>query len=162
MTNHTLIDAQAAANSGQKQRGRPFQKGISGNPSGKKPGTRNHASRLIETMMAGDVEEITQKVISAAKNGDLTAARIILDRISPPRKDPPITLDLPRLETASDAVEAMRSIVCSVTQGEISPSEATSLADLVRSFLKTLELNEFEIRLSRIEKGALSLAGKSK
>jgi hypothetical protein len=93
MTTETLIDARSAANAGQKQGGRPFQKGQSGNPAGKKPGTRNHASRLIETMMAGDVEEITQKVISAAKNGDLTAARIVLDRISPPRKDNPITLE---------------------------------------------------------------------
>lgn len=156
MTTETLIDARAAANAGQKQGGRPFQKGQSGNPAGKKPGTRNHASRLVETMMAGDVEEITQKVISAAKNGDLTAARIVLDRISPPRKDNPITLDLPKLETASDAVEAMGLIMVSVAQGEISPSEAATLTDLVSSFTKTLELSEFEQRLNKLEEAASS------
>jgi hypothetical protein len=107
-------------------------------------------------MMAGDVEEITQKVISAAKNGDLTAARIILDRISPPRKDNPITLDLPKLETASDAVEAMALIMSSVARGEISPSEAATLTDLVSSFTKTLELSEFEQRLNKLEEAASS------
>ena len=156
MTTETLIDAQSAANAGQKQGGRPFQKGQSGNPAGKKPGTRNHASRLVETMMAGDVEEITQKVISAAKNGDLTAARIVLDRISPPRKDNPITLDLPMLETALDAVTAMGMIMTSVAQGEISPSEAATLTDLVSSFTKTLELSEFEQRLNKLEEAASS------
>lgn len=156
MTTEPQISAQAAANADQKQRGRPFQKGVSGNPSGKKPGTRNHASRLVETMMAGDVEEITQKVISAAKSGDLTAARIVLDRISPPRKDNPITLDLPKLETASDAVQAMGLIMTSVAQGEISPSEAATLTDLVSSFTKTLELSEFEQRLNKLEEATSS------
>ena len=156
MTTEPQISAQVAANADQKQRGRPFQKGVSGNPSGKKPGTRNHASRLVETMMAGDVEEITQKVISAAKSGDLTAARIVLDRISPPRKDNPITLDLPKLETASDAVQAMGLIMTSVAQGEISPSEAATLTDLVSSFTKTLELSEFEQRLNKLEEAASS------
>ena len=156
MPSQLLNSSPLAANADQKQRGRPFQKGVSGNPSGKKPGTRNHASRLIETMMAGDVEEITQKVISAAKNGDLTAARIVLDRISPPRKDNPITLDLPKLETASDAVEAMGLIMASVAQGEISPSEAATLTDLVSSFTKTLELSEFEQRLNKLEEATSS------
>lgn len=156
MTAEPLLSSLAAANTDQKQRGRPFQKGVSGNPSGKKPGTRNHASRLVEMMMAGDVEEITQKVISAAKNGDLTAARIVLDRISPPRKDNPIAIDLPKLETASDAVLAMGTIMKSVSEGDISPSEATTLAELVSCFTKTLELSEFEQRLNKLEEATSS------
>ena len=156
MTVEPLLSSLAAANTDQKQRGRPFQKGQSGNPSGKKPGTRNHASRLVEMMMAGDVEEITQKVISAAKNGDLTAARIVLDRISPPRKDNPIAIDLPKLQTASDAVQAMGTIMTSVSEGEISPSEAATLTELVSCFTKTLELREFEERLNKLEEAASS------
>ena len=154
MPSQTLSSSPLAANTDQKQRGRPFQKGVSGNPNGKKPGTRNHASRLIETMMAGDIEEITQKVINAAKSGDLIAARLVLDRICPPRKDAPIEIDLPDIKSSSDAVNVMRAIMSGVADGVITPCEAASLSGLVDSFVKSLEANEFEARIARLEQAA--------
>jgi hypothetical protein len=46
---------------------------------------------------------ITKKAIELAKNGDLTALRLCLERIIPPRKDRPVNFDMPEIKTPSDA-----------------------------------------------------------
>ena len=74
-------------------RGRPFQAGQSGNPAGRAKGTRTHYSMLAEKLMGGDIEDITRSVIDAAKGGDMTAARIVLDRITPVRRDRPVVFE---------------------------------------------------------------------
>jgi uroporphyrinogen-III synthase len=56
--------------------------------------------------------------------GDLTAIRLCLDRLCPPRKDRHVTFDLPKMETAADAVVATSAIAAAVAVGELTPSEA--------------------------------------
>ena len=51
--------------------------------------------------MLADEEEIVASVIQAAKGGDMTAARLVLERIAPIRKGRPITLALPVTDTAA-------------------------------------------------------------
>jgi hypothetical protein len=43
----------------------------------------------VEALLDGEAETITRKAIELAKEGDLTALRLCLDRIAPPRKDRP-------------------------------------------------------------------------
>lgn len=146
-----MTDHGPPAIAGSEQRSGRFQKGQSGNPAGKKPGTRNRATVMVEALMREGAETITNAVVAAAKNGDLAAARIILDRIAPVRKDAVINLDIPPLKSASDAVHAMGAIMQAVSDGVISPSEAATLTDLVTSFTRTLELSEFDRRLTALE-----------
>ena len=61
-----------------------FTPGVSGNPAGMKPGTRHRATRLAEKLMTDDIGDVVKAVVSTAKEGDMTAARMILDRIAPP------------------------------------------------------------------------------
>ena len=69
-----------AENTIEKQRGRPFQKGQSGNPAGKPKGARNKATLAVEALLDGEAEELTRKAIELAKAGDIPALRICLDR----------------------------------------------------------------------------------
>jgi Family of unknown function (DUF5681) len=114
-------------NSARKQRGAPFQKGQSGNPSGKPKGTRNRTTVLAEKVMQADAEDIVRAVINAAKCGDMTAARLVLDRISPVRRGRPVQLDLPPVRTASDIAEAMATLTMAVASGGVTPDEAASV-----------------------------------
>lgn len=102
-------------------------------------------------MMAEDAENIVKAVIDAARSGDLSAARLILDRIYPPRKDSPIQLDLPCLKNAGDAVDYMKAIIAGVCEGHITPTEAVTLSGLVDSFVRALEAHDFESRIARLE-----------
>src|SRR4051794_30686593 len=111
-------------------RGKPFGPGNAGRPKG----ARNRATLALETLLDGEGEEILRKGIEMAKAGDTTAMRLCLERLVPPRKDRPITLALPNLETAADAVKATSAIVAAVASGELTPSEAGDLSRLVDGF----------------------------
>jgi hypothetical protein len=44
----------------------PFQKGQSGNPAGRKPGSRNRATVAFEALLDGQAEALTQKAVELA------------------------------------------------------------------------------------------------
>jgi hypothetical protein len=140
-----------AENSARKQRGVPFQKGRSGNPVGKPRGVRNRATVLAERLMQDDVIDIVQAVLTAAKRGDVTAARLILERISPVRRGRPVYLDLPAVRTASDVAEAMSALTSAIASGNLTPDEAATVATVFEIRRKALETEEFESRLRALE-----------
>ncbi len=73
--------AETVVKNQQRQgRGRPFQKGQSGNPAGKPRGCRSKAALLAEALFDGEAEKIVRKAIELALGGDVTALRIVLDR----------------------------------------------------------------------------------
>lgn len=147
-----VTKAKKPVNSGPKQDTR-FKKGRSGNPAGKPKGTRHRTTLLAESLMQAEAEGIVNVVIAAAKNGDIPAARIILERIVPPRKDGPISFQLPTIETAGDASKAMGSILGAVAAGEITPGEAKEVSGLIEAFVKTYEFFELERRITALEAG---------
>ncbi len=138
------------ANAGPKQAGR-FQPGQSGNPTGKPRGARHRTTLLAERMMQDEAGEVVKAVIKAAKRGDMTAARLVLDRIAPARRDSPVSFALPPIETAADAAAAMASVLAAVANGSVTPSEADQIAKVVGIFIQTLEATAYEARLRALE-----------
>ena len=115
-------------------------------------GARHRTTLLAEKLMQDDAEGVVKRVIEAAKGGDMTAARIVLDRIAPARRDSPVTIALPKIESAADAAKAMAAILAAVASGAVTPSEAEQVAKIVAAFVSTLEASEFEARLRALEK----------
>src|ERR1700710_2221887 len=105
-----------------------FGAGRSGNPSGRPKGARNYTTRAIEALLDGEAETLTRKAIELAEEGDTVALRMCLDRLIPPRKDRPITFDLPPIETAGDPPKATGAIVSAVAAGELTPAEAVEIS----------------------------------
>lgn len=131
--------------------GRRFQPGQSGNPSGRKPGSRNWATLAAEQLLDGEAEALTRKAVEMALAGDGTALRLCLERLLPARKDRPVRFTLPPLSTAADAAKAVGAIVEAVAAGDLTPGEAAELGKLVEAYTKTLEATEFEARLAALE-----------
>lgn len=59
-----------------------FQKGQSGNPSGKRPGTLNKRSQFIR-LLEDNAENLINKLIELALEGDMQALRFCLERFLP-------------------------------------------------------------------------------
>ena len=95
---------------------------------------------------------MSRKAVELALNGDVSALRLCLDRIVPPRKDRPVCFELPVMTESKDAVTAAAAIVAAVAAGELTPTEAAELGKLVDSYARTLQAVEFEERISRLEK----------
>ena len=69
----------------QKQRGRPFPKGQSGNPKGRPRGSRNRSTQAMQLVLDGQAEALTRKAVALALGGDATGLRLCLERFLPPR-----------------------------------------------------------------------------
>jgi len=138
-------------NTNGKHNGGPWPKGVSGNPAGKPKGARHKTTLLAEKLMSDDAEAIVKTVIEAAKGGDLTAARLVLDRIYPPRKDSPVSFTLPKIESTADASQALSGLLTAVAAGEITPGEAAEIARLLEGFVRAKETTELEARLAALE-----------
>ena len=135
----------------EKQRGKPWPKGVSGNPAGRPTGSRHKAALAAEALFDGDAERLSRKAIEMALDGDGVALRLCLDRICPPRRERAVCFALPALETASDAPRAMAGIVQAVAVGDLTASEAADLAALIERFVKIIETSELEARIKAIE-----------
>ena len=128
-----------------------FESGQSGNPAGRPKGTRSRATILAEKLMLADEEEIVASVIQAAKGGDMTAARLVLERIAPIRKGRPITLALPVTDTVADIGEAMSVVITQMAAGEVTPEEATTVIGILDAKRKAIELTQIDARIQALE-----------
>ena len=140
-----------AATTRGKQPGKPWPKGVSGNPAGRPTGSRHKASLAAEALFNGDAEKLTRKAISMALQGDAVAMRLCLERVCPPRRDRPLQFTLPTMKTAADAPAALAAITDAVAKGELSTSEASDLAGLVERFVRSIELSDHEARIAALE-----------
>jgi len=71
-----------------------FVKGVSGNANGRPKGTKNHLVALKqdleiavrENLQPGDIQDIVNSMVHMAKGGDVSAAKLILDKVISPAK----------------------------------------------------------------------------
>ena len=124
-----------------------FSAGNSGRPTG----SRNKATIAIESLMQGQADALTQIAVTKALEGDSVALRLCMERIAPAPKDQPVSFNLPKMNNALDASEAAGSVLTAVSEGELTPIEATRVMGLIDSYRRTLELTEIEQRLHALE-----------
>ena len=74
-----------------------------------------------------------------------------MERVAPAPKDQPVSFSLPIMKNALDASEAAGSVLTAVSEGELTPIEATRIMGLIDSYIRTLELTEIEERLQALE-----------
>jgi hypothetical protein len=143
-----------SAPAGNQQENTKFKPGQSGNPKGRAQGSRNAATRAMEALLDGESEALTRKAIEMAKEGDMAALRLCLDRILPPRKDRPVSFALPSIAGPQDAAAAMSSILAAVSSGEVTPGEGAEVAKLIDSYVRAVEATELNERITRLERAA--------
>jgi Family of unknown function (DUF5681) len=137
---------------GQKNNPTRFKPGRSGNPEGRPRGSRNATTIALETLLDGQATALTQKAINLALTGDISALRICLDRILPPRKDRPVTFTLPPINSAQDAAATVSAVLAAVATGEITPTDAGEISKLIEAYVKAFETAELAERLERLER----------
>jgi hypothetical protein len=59
-----------------------FEPGRSGNPKGRPPGSQNRATRFRQ-QLEGAAPQVIEKVVAAALGGDLSACKLVLERVCP-------------------------------------------------------------------------------
>ena len=120
---------------------------FSAGKSGKPKGFRNLRKVAIESLLEGQAGALTQKAISKALEGDGLALKLCMERISPPPKDNPVSFSLPSMQSANEASQAAGAVLKAVSEGELTPIEASRVMGLIDSYRHTLELTDIEVRL---------------
>ena len=133
-----------------------FQKGQSGNRNGRPVGALNKRTEALRLLIDGEGEGLVRKAVEMAKEGDIQALRLCLERILPPVKDAALCLDHSKLgKTASSVLAFSREIINAVTCGEITPSEGEALIGMVEKYGKAIDLKDLEARIIALEGSAI-------
>jgi hypothetical protein len=113
----------------QKQRGRgqgrPFARGVSGNPAGRPPGARNRATEIAQALLDGEADALARKCIELALEGDRAALKLCLERLVP-RRPRAVAVDLPAIASTADLAPAIAAIAHGVATGGLTPMTAPS------------------------------------
>ena len=117
---------------------------------GRPKGSRNKATIAIESLLQGQAEALTQTAVTKALDGDSISLRLCMERIAPAPKDQPVSFNLPKMKNVLDASEAAGSVLAAVSEGQLTPIEATRVMGLIDSYRRALELTEIEQRLQAL------------
>jgi hypothetical protein len=113
-----------------------FAPGCSGNPAGKKKGTRNRATLLAEALRDGEDVTVARVIIDKALAGDAAAARFCIGLLSPKPRGREITIELPETAAPNDVVAAFDATFAAMAAGEITPDEALTVTKVLDGKLR--------------------------
>lgn len=122
--------------------------GQSGNPKGKTPGSGE--LQKLRASIAADVPDILAKLITAAKDGDIQAARLILERVLPPVKPIEQATEL-QMPAGGTLTAQGRAVLSAVAAGELAPGQGAQLLAAIGSLARVTEIDEMEARLTKLE-----------
>ena len=134
-----------------------FRKGASGNPKGRPRGSRNKATLLIESLLQGEAEQLTRKLIEMASSGDSLAMKLCMDRLLPAQKDRPIDLPLGPVETVADVRSGISTVLQAIGDGRITPTEGETFAQVLNLQGNVVVHADLAPRLAQFEETISSL-----
>jgi hypothetical protein len=128
-------------------RRRLFQPGQSGNPAGRRRGSRNKATVAAATLLDGEALGLTRRAVEAALAGDMLAMKLCLERVLPRCHERPVTFSLPSLAAVGNGEieepspqnvsRAMNAVTTALACAEITPGEAATIAGVYATFVRT-------------------------
>jgi hypothetical protein len=137
------------------QRRGGFKPGQSGNPMGRPKKTAANIGlkslSATEKLLSKNAKGVAETVVRLAKEGDMGAARLVLDRVSPPRKGRLTTFPMAPIKTQADVADALQGLLEATAAGFLTPTESTELAAVVEKLGNALESSELESRILKLE-----------
>ena len=124
-----------------------FQPGQSGNPKGRVKGKPLLATEL-RTAIEAKSDEIFQAVINAAINGDMAAAKILIDKICPSLKPEAMPINLVFQESL--ALQG-NEIIKAIMGGILAPDIGSALIAALSNQAKIVEIDDLTKRIEALE-----------
>ena len=127
----------------------PWKPGQSGNPAGRRPGTGEVAR--LRSAIAKHVPEIVERLVTKATvEGDVQAARLLLERVLPPVKPVALPEPLPLPATGSLA-ERGEAALRAMAKGEVSPDAVEAALAGLTALARLRLVDELEARVAALE-----------
>ena len=125
-----------------------FKKGESGNPDGRPKGSKDKRTQYRE-LFEPHADDLIQKAIDLALAGDTACLKMCIDRLVSPfrAKDATVTLD----DIEGSLTEKGEKIITAMGNGEVTPSDASSMLSALAAQARIIEIEELEKRVSDLE-----------
>jgi polyhydroxyalkanoate synthesis regulator phasin len=117
--------------------------------AGRKKGSGQAAH--YREMLEPYAEELIQRVVGMAKEGDMAALKLCLDRLCAPLRPTDRHIVIEGMADATELSDKGELILTNVASGEITPSEAQHLMTAVSSQARIIEVDELERRVAELE-----------
>jgi hypothetical protein len=140
--------------SSEQQLEKPLRNGAERRSLGEPGAAGQKGAAAVQAMLDDKAKALTRKLIERALAGDGTALRLCIERIHPVRRDGAVSFDMPKIESPSDAAKLMGALLAGVADGAIAPCEAGEIARVVETYVKTLEVSQYERRIAHLEERA--------
>lgn len=127
-----------------------WEKGVSGNPTGKPKGAKDKRTALRQ-MLVPHQEKLVETLIHFAETGDMTAMRICMDRLMPPLREDLIHVTIPKITSAEDCTNAQAAVLNAVAAGGMLPSEGTVLSNLIDAQRRSYETTHLAAQVANIQ-----------
>lgn len=125
-----------------------WKPGESGNPAGRRPGAGEVAQ--IRAAIAARVPELLTALMAKALDGDVGAARLLLERAVAPLKAAEQTQALKSPE--GSLTEQGRAVLASVASGELAPGQGASLLGAIGTLARVVEIDDLAARVVELER----------
>ena len=124
-----------------------WKPGQSGNPRGRPPGAGEVAK--LRAAIADRVPELLAAMMARALEGDVGAARLLLERAIAPLKaaEQSQALSLPD----GTLTEQGRAVLASVASGELAPGQGAALLGAIGTLARVTEIDELARRIEEME-----------
>lgn len=132
-----------------------WKAGQSGTPKGRKPGAGEVAK--MRAAMSAHVPAVVAVLVAKALDGDIGAARLLLERTIAPLKaaEEATPLTLPD----GTLTEQGRAVLAAVAAGSLAPGQGAALLASLGTLAKLTEADELVRRIEALEAGAGSGEG---
>src|SRR3954468_15562153 len=90
------------------------------------------ARARFDTLAAESIDAVFQAVLTAAtQDGDMAAAKLLIDRVIPSRRGAPVSFHVRPLRTPEDCALAYVDLLDDVGAGRLTPEEAQTISAIV-------------------------------
>lgn len=115
-----------------------FLPGESGNPSGRPKGSTNKRTQLTQ-LLEPRAEEIINRMVELALEGDSNALRLCVERLLPKAKHKSIEVELP-IYNENNFIENTTEILNQILIGNIAPDDGKKVICLIEEHNTRIEL----------------------
>lgn len=102
--------------------------------------------------MEADGEKLIEAIKRRALKSNSTAMKLCMERLLPRVKAENTRFRLPPVVTAADLTAAISAITQAVAEGELSAAEGESVARIIETQRRNIEVAQFDARIRILEK----------
>lgn len=139
-----------------KNPGNPnWKKGVSGNPAGRPKGAAASKRERIARALNDDGPDVVRVVIDKALEGDMTAAGLVLSRLTPPMKAQSETVQF-RFDAELPIGKQIEAVLDAVAAGDVPPDVGQQVIGMIGTLSNVRATEELAERLAILEAKAIN------